>query len=101
MVLSLGVSDEQVVSISVWQTPTEASRSIIESVNPIEAYMSWALWQYPVDDDRYIYAPDDIFEEGPPIGTVKINYGEEHVKVIRETISGLQKEGYEIFAKMW
>jgi hypothetical protein len=70
-------------------------------VDPIQAYKDWVLEHYNRDDQEPIYAPDDIFCEGPVVGYETFNYGKEHLKDFEEWVCVSESNGYNIKAEAW
>lgn len=81
-----------------WQTPTEATSKILASDDKIQAYKDWVLGTCQ-DHNEPVYAEDDIFCIGEPVGTERYNAGVEHVKDFEEWLEFTDKEGYDVFFK--
>jgi hypothetical protein len=83
-----------------WQTPTKVSYEIEKSDNPIQAYKDWVM-SISRDEEVTVYAEDDILNEGEPIGTKTVNYGEYHIEQLNEWIEVYKNAGYEISVEVW
>lgn len=88
-----GKEFEHVVRIELLETPN-ASRLILASPNIVEAYCEWVLEHTHVYDVE-IFADNDLFEEGDPIGVRTVNHGEEHIADLRATMAQCVKDGFE------
>ena len=47
-----------------------------------------------------MFAEDDLFEEGEPIGTKVFNAGKEHVEEFRAWIKDVEEEGFTVKFEM-
>lgn len=100
-VVKTGLFEEQVEHYRYsWQTPTVVTRDLMTQADPIQAYRDWILSvneDYEVD----IYAADDLFREGEPIGTETHNEGQYHIKDFDAWVDSMTKQGYDIVAVAW
>ena len=99
-VIKTGEITQEVRHLGVWQTPTEVTWEIKNSVDPIKAYADWVAAQTG-DEQEPIYAEDDIFSEGEPVGFETINVGKLAAAEFLEIVDIMQKEGFEIVAEAW
>lgn len=84
----------------VWQTPTRVTRELMDG-DPIQGYKDWILLECSHDEILNVYAEDDIFEEGEPVGTTIYNTGKEHVEAFEEWLAMCEKSGYTVTAEAW
>jgi hypothetical protein len=66
-------------SFELWQTPTEATRSILKSSNKRDAYIKWVK-QFEEIERVPRYAETDIFGKEAPVGYVEFNRVKEHIE---------------------
>jgi len=97
LVLATGLKEKQVLGIPVWQTPTDITYNIVESDNPVKAYAKWAAGQTG-EETEPVYAEDDIWNEGEPIGTRTYNLGRLHAAEFLRTVRMMVRQGYIIQA---
>lgn len=100
IVVKTGKTDMQTVYFNQWQTPSVDTYAIMESKDPIQAYKDWALREQE-DQVENVYAEDDYFEEGEPIGTRTFNYGKEHVAEFEAWIREVEEAGYIVEFEAW
>jgi hypothetical protein len=79
----------------VWQTPTETSYEILESDNDFKAYCDWVM-SVSETVSKEVYAPGDLFCEGPVIGYNLVNRGEQHISLFEGWINDMQIRGFTI-----
>lgn len=87
----------QEITFPAWQTPTDVSRAIMRSPDPAQEYKDWVERDCSRDDFLFVYAEDDLFEEGEPVGTVEFNQGKEHLRAFEEWLGMCDEEGFEVF----
>ena len=68
------------------QTPTSVTKEILKSENKYDTYTEWIKSVFSEDKVLPIYAEDDIFAEGEPIGFEKYNVAENHIKELNKFI---------------
>lgn len=90
-----GKQSIQFVGFNLWQTPTMATRQILATDNPAQAYRDW------VNSDRYeyeepVYADDDYLGEGEPIGTKIVCNADYHLANFDKFIKECEDDGYEL-----
>lgn len=83
-----------------WQTPTVVTQNIINDPEPIAAYKEWVL-NISHDQTRMIYAPDDVFGDGEPIGHEIYNIGRDHIKDFDEWLEFVENNGYDVKFEAW
>jgi hypothetical protein len=88
--------DTQTVKFNAWQTPTVVSYGIIDSKEPRQAYVDWILRECSVDREFPVFADDDIFGDGEPVGVEIINEGKAHVEEFRAWINQVEEEGFTV-----
>ena len=81
------------VHIELRTTPN-ASRLILASPDVAEAYFEWILAHTHIYNVE-IFADDDLFEEGDPIGVKVVNDGEDHVAEIKAAMAQCIEDGFE------
>jgi hypothetical protein len=100
-VISTGKIETQTTKIpNVWQTPTEVTKEIMKSNDPVQAYIDWVMSQSK-DDVCLVYAKDDVFCERDPIGYETVNEAKDHTHGFKQTINALTKAGYTIITQAW
>jgi len=100
LVVKTGKTDTQVEYVTVWQTPTNVTYDIVNSPDPIVAYIDWVK-SVSNDVQEPVYADDDIFHEEEPIGTETFNPGLLHIKDFEHAVQNLGNDGYTITAEAW
>ena len=83
----------------LWQTPTEVTRRILAHPTFGEqhaAYADWVRNQPCLREDLPVYAPEDIFGDGPPIGTRRYDPAEEHLASLATWLHGCADEDFEV-----
>lgn len=96
---SLG-EDLQRIKFDTWQTPTAVTRSAMISADQIGAYIEWILTMRQ-EQSVPIFAEDDIFGEGEPIGFETVCVADDHVQQLREWISESRDRGFKITCEAW
>lgn len=91
--------DEQVEYVDVWQTPSEVTREIMKD-HPVQAYKDWVISRSQ-DREELLFADDDIFCEGEPVGTKIVNEGQEHIARLDAEIAELIERGFSIEVSSW
>lgn len=89
----------------VYQTPTNVSYAIHNSINKVQAYIDWVKalsenWNEEVPVYDYYGEMDENFEY-PVVGTKIVNQGEEHIKVFLEWVEAQEAEGFTIQTEVW
>jgi hypothetical protein len=82
------------------QTPTQVTYDIIESTNPDQTYIDWVLAECSRDEIEPVFAEDDIWQVGEPVGTRVWNHGKEHVEEFRAWIKNVEENGYTVKFEM-
>lgn len=101
VVVKTGRTDAQEISFPVWQTPTAVTMMIKASADPLEAYKNWILKECSQDEEFPVYADDDIFGEGEPVGKEIYNAGKEHVEQFEQWLEMCREEGYTVVVEAW
>ena len=83
------------------QTPTDVTWQIMQSSDVRKAYTDWVMEQFGTDEQVPVFAEDDVWEEGEPIGTKTINDGKRLVDEFNEACAELEARGFEIKAEAW
>ena len=99
-VIKTGKFEQQRVRLNVFQTPTLDTCKIANSPDPKQAYIQWVLSKFDRDEEELVFAKDDIFCEGEPIGTKIVNEGKLHVAEFLQTWIDLEQDGYEIVCEV-
>jgi hypothetical protein len=96
-VIKTGKIETQGKFIHVMQTPTKVSYELIKGKTFEKQLNNYFEYVKSLDmlETEYTYEEDDIFQEKPPIKEELVDYGEIHIKEIKEEIEALKKQGYE------
>lgn len=100
MVIKTGKVSEQTIKFGAYQTPTKVTFEIMKADDKVKAYKDWVL-SVSVDEEQPVYADDDIFQEGEPVGTETYNYGREHLVEFDKWVKNVTDEGYEVEFEAW
>jgi hypothetical protein len=87
-------TETQTDKFDAYQTPTDVTYDIVESDDPVQAYIKWVEDVCSHDEQMAVYADDDLFNEGEPVGFVVYNSGKEHIQSFREWINEVEEAGY-------
>ena len=90
----------QKVEFSTYQTPTRVTYDILESKDPAQTYIDWVLAEVSIDEVEPVFADDDIYGEGKPVGTAIYNAGKEHVEEFRTWIQQVEEDGFTVKFEM-
>ena len=90
----------QKVEFSTYQTPTRVTYDILESKDPAQTYIDWVLAECSVDEEEPVFADDDIYGEGKPVGTAIYNAGKEHVEEFKAWIAQVEEDGFTLKFEM-
>lgn len=82
------------------QTPTQITYDILASKDPAQTYIDWVLRDCSRDVVEPVYAEDDIWQEGKPVGTRVWNSGKEHVEEFRAWIKDVEENGFTVKYEM-
>ena len=82
------------------QTPTQVTYDILESKDPAQTYIDWVLAECSRDEIEPVFAEDDIWQEGEPVGTRVWNHGKEHVEEFRAWIKDVEENGFTVKFEM-
>ena len=82
------------------QTPTQVTYDILASNDPAQTYIDWVLAECSQDEIEPVYAEDDIWQEGDPVGTRVWNHGKEHVEEFRAWIKDVEENGFTVKFEM-
>ena len=93
-------SDTQSIIFNCWQTPSEVSRNIMASANPVDQYIEWVKSLAQVERIG-IYADDDILCEGPIIGYDAYCAADEHIDKLKSWIAEAECDGYTVLVDAW
>lgn len=98
-VIRSGHIETQEICFNEWQTPSDVTRQIMASADPVQTYKAWVL---SVSEDVEIdtYDKDDIFGENPT-GKEIHNYGREHVAEFDKWLEMCERECYTVVAQSW
>ena len=99
-VIKTGEIVSQTERFRVWQTPTDVTYKIMASEDKVQAYKDWVL-SISEDMEEPIYAEDDIFQVGEPIGTETYNSGKSHAAGLDAWMEMITAEGYDIEFTAW
>ena len=94
-VIKTGRIEEQSIRFPAWQTPTQVTMEILKSVVPTDAYRAWVM-STSEDYTVAVFAEDDIWEDGEPIGTKTCNDGKIQAEVFDLWLKMCDEEGFEV-----
>lgn len=94
-VIKTGDVVSQTELFPVLQTPSDVTYKIVESGDKVQAYRDWVL-SISEDVEEPMYATDDIYQVGEPIGTKTYNSGKSHIERLNAWIEMMTLEGYDI-----
>ena len=99
-VLNTGITEKQIESFDLWQTPSKVTTNILVNKNGLKTYKKWVLSisNYELVD---VFDADDIFMENSPIGVKKIHVGKSHIKHLNEWLKTKRDKGYKIEFEGW
>ena len=98
-VISTGKLAVQSIEFSALQTPTTITLDILASNHPASIYKAWVL-SFSEDETVDVFAEDDLWNEGEPIGTETFNVGKEHVAEFDNWLKMCFQEGYNVHYEM-
>jgi hypothetical protein len=101
IVVKTGKTTIQEINFNTWQTPTKVTWEIMGSADAIQAYKDYVLCEYTQDEEILIYADDDIFGEGNPVGKNIYNSGKEHIAEFEDWLTICEEEGYTVVSAAW
>ena len=90
----------QTIKFNEWQTPTHITHDILASKDPAQTYIDWILRDCSNDVEIPVFAEDDIWGEGEPVGTEIFNAGKEHVEEFRAWIKDAEENGFTVKCEM-
>jgi hypothetical protein len=98
-VLKTGKISEQRITFDTWQTRTQVTMQILNSTDPASVFKDWVL-SISEDHTVAVFAEDDIWEEGDPIGTKVVSPGKEAEAEFDDWLKMCEEEGYEVSFSM-
>lgn len=91
--------DRQSIKFDAVQTPTRVTYHIVEQADPVGAYIEYvATLSNPTQEP--IYAEDDIWEEGEPIGHQTYDWAQEHIEEFNKWLDTVRKDGYTVYVEV-
>ena len=102
-VIKTGALDTQSTEFDAWQTPTTATWHMLTPVDTqarLQAYRDWVMSACQ-DETEHVYAEDDFFHEGEPVGTVIVNFGRDHLARLDKWLALLEQTGWEVSVDAW
>lgn len=81
------------------QTPTDVTHKIMTSTTPQQTYVDWVKSMSQVKKWP-IYAEDDWFREGDPVGFEEYDWAQEHVDNFLEWVTVVEAQGYTVKFEM-
>ena len=93
-------SSVQTVEFSTYQTPTSITKQILASKDPAQTYIEYILAECSVDEEEPVFADDDIYGEGKPVGTAIYNAGKEHEEEFKAWIAQVEEDGFTVKFEM-
>lgn len=101
-VIKTGKINTQEIKFNEWQTPSDVTRKIMASADPVQAYKDWILTECSIDVETDVFDEDDIiFQDRDPIGKEVFNAGKEHVAEFEQWLNMCSEEGFEVRAEAW
>ena len=102
-VVKTGALDTQSTHFDAWQMPTTATWHIMNPVDlmsRLQAYRDWVL--STCEDEREpVYAEDDLFHDGEPVGFSLVNHGRDHLARLDEWLQLIERDGWEVSVDAW
>ena len=77
------------------QTPTKVTYEIVGSSNPIQAYKDYVK-TLSNPEKIPVYAEDDIWGEGEPVGHQDYDWAEEHLQRFDQWLTTMDEDGYRV-----
>jgi hypothetical protein len=90
----------QTVEFNAIQTPTRVTKQILASKDPAQTYIDWVLAECSQDRILPVFAEDDIWQVGEPVGTEIWNPGKEHVEEFKAWIAEVEENGFTVKFEM-
>lgn len=94
-VVKTGVTEVQKVQYQVWQTPTEITFQILRAEDPIQTYKDWVMTQSE-DIEEPVFAEDDLWEEGEPVGSIMRNDAKEHIAELDQWLAAMEQGSWTV-----
>ena len=91
--------ETQTIRFNAIQTPTEVTHTIIASLSPLAAYKDYVTSLRQVELIP-IFADDDLFGDGEPVGFQEYDWVEEHLKSLDAWIMHCEDQGFTISVEM-
>lgn len=88
-------SEPQTENFSAIQTPTAVTLSIYSSSDPAVAYLEYVK-SLSLPEKIPVYAQDDIWEEGEPVGYEDYDWTAVHAEQFTDWVSNMIARGFEI-----
>ena len=79
----------------VWQTSTKDTTAIMAAEDRVAAYID-VIRTYGEPYEQYVFAEDDIFEEGDPISTRIVDDGADHAEYLMRWIADVTARGFDV-----
>jgi len=93
-VVKTGERDIQSFSFEVWQTPTDVTYQIARADDSIQAYKDWVMSHDGCVFTSMIFAEDDPFEEGEPIGEEIVDPRVDHLAELDQWLRVMEQGGW-------
>lgn len=100
-IVKTGKISTQEIRFDELQTPTRVTWDIMESTDKVQTYKDWVLRECSRDEEFPVYAEDDVFGEGDPVGVEIYNAGKEHLEKFDAWLKMCEEEGFEVRAEAW
>ena len=91
--------ETQTIRFNAIQTPTEVTHKIIASLSPLASYKDFVKSLRQVELIP-IFADDDLFGDGEPVGFQEYDWVEEHLKSLDAWIMNCEDHGFTISVEM-
>jgi len=100
LVLKTGECEEQTLSFEPWQTPTADTFAIIKATDPVQAYKDWIMSSDDCVCTRPVFAEDDPFEDGEPIGLETVDPRQVHLEHFDMWVQSMTARGFVVSASV-
>ncbi len=84
----------QTINFNQWQTPTKVTEEILDSENPLQAYIDWVKKSWK-DEVHYLDKEDNAWYETYK-DKVIINHAKEHLEELETFLNEVKEGQYEL-----
>jgi hypothetical protein len=96
MVMKTRTTELQSQFFNVWQIPTEITYKIVDSDDPIQEYKDWVMSHAGCTYTMLVYAEDDPFGDGEPIGSKTVDPRVDHLTEFEQWLKTMEQTGYDV-----